>query len=57
MNATVFLFRIFTMVGVSAALVIVAAEIGRQGGAPLGGRGSPPQESWGGDAPRRGPWG
>ena len=40
-----------------AALQQLAAEIGGQGGAPLGGRRSPAQGPWGGDTPRRGPWG
>jgi heat shock protein HtpX len=39
-----------------AALQALAAEMGGQGGAPLGGRTSPPRGPWGGGA-RRGPWG
>jgi heat shock protein HtpX len=39
-----------------AALQQLAAEIGGQGGVPLGGNGSPPPGPWGGGA-RRGPWG
>jgi heat shock protein HtpX len=40
-----------------AALQQLAAEIGGQGGAPLGGRSSYPQQGpWGGGT-RRGPWG
>jgi heat shock protein HtpX len=41
-----------------AALQQLAAEIGGQGGVPMGGgRAYPPQSPWGGSAPRRGPWG
>jgi heat shock protein HtpX len=41
-----------------AALQQLAAEIGGQGGAPLGGRSSYPQQGpWGGGGARRGPWG
>ena len=39
-----------------AALQQLAAELGGQGGMPMGGRSSPPRGPWGG-APRRGPWG
>jgi heat shock protein HtpX len=39
-----------------AALQALAAEMGGQGGAPLGGRSSPPRGPWGGGA-RKGPWG
>jgi heat shock protein HtpX len=40
-----------------AALQALAAEMGGQGGAPLGGRTSPPRGPWGGGGARRGPWG
>jgi len=41
-----------------AALQQLAAEIGGQGGMPMGGgQAYPPQSPWGGGAPRRGPWG
>jgi heat shock protein HtpX len=41
-----------------AALQALAAEMGGQGGMPMGGRTAyPPQGPWGGGAPRRGPWG
>jgi heat shock protein HtpX len=40
-----------------AALQALAAEMGGQGGAPLGGRSSPPRGPWGGGGARRGPWG
>jgi len=41
-----------------AALQQLAAEIGGQGGAPLGGgRSSPPRGPWGGGGAKRGPWG
>ncbi len=39
-----------------AALQQLAAELGGQGGMPMGGRSSPQRGPWGG-APRRGPWG
>jgi len=40
-----------------AALQALAAEMGGQGGAPLGRRTSPPRGPWGGGGARRGPWG
>ena len=40
-----------------AALQALAAEIGGQGGMPMGGRSYPPRGPWGGGTPRRGPWG
>jgi len=40
-----------------AALQQLAAEMGGQGGMPMGGGANPPRGPWGGPAPRRGPWG
>jgi heat shock protein HtpX len=40
-----------------AALQQLAAEMGGQGGAALGGRTSPPRGPWGEGSARRGPWG
>ena len=40
-----------------AALQALAAEMGGQGGMPMGGRSSPPRGPWGGGGARRGPWG
>jgi len=40
-----------------AALQALAAQMGGQGGAPLGGRSYPPRGPWGGGGARRGPWG
>ena len=40
-----------------AALQQLAAEMGGQGGAAVGGRATPPRGPWGGGRARRGPWG